>query len=126
MVRLLFVTLLLTPFTLLASPRTVYPLSSSTLNPGAIGVDLSLLYSQTLSYYDIDGNEVELEEDDDYKLMDYDFTLAYGYTAQIQIGVNAKFRQVTSANTDTENSTSGIESVAAQFKYQFKKINIIF
>lgn len=97
----------------------VYPLKSRTLDPSGINFDFNYTFSQTLSYYDVDGNEVALDEEDDYKLSDYNFSINYGYTTNLELGVNFIYRQVSSANALVENSTAGVESYAISAKYAF-------
>lgn len=117
MFRLLLTFCLLSQFANAAG--RVYPLNSRTLDPSGINFDFKYKYSQTLNYYDVDGNEVALEEEDDYKLTDYNFSLSYGYTTNLELGINFIYRQVTSSDAFVENSAGGIESYALSAKYSF-------
>lgn len=117
MFRLLLTFCLLTQFGY--ASNKVYPSKSQTLNPSAINFDMQFLFSQTLSYYDVDGNEVALDEDVDYKLMDYSFSLNYGYTTNLEFGINFVYRQISSSNSTVENKVGGIESYAASGKWNF-------
>ncbi|EQC50544.1 hypothetical protein [Bacteriovorax sp. DB6_IX] len=110
----------------MATPRKVYPLQAETIAGGAYDYSLNFLYSKTLSFYDVDGNETELEELQDYTLMDTDLKLKYGYSRKLELIAGAKFRQVSSGRDDGSGSgvtdtTSGIENVNIGFKYAWKK-----
>lgn len=101
-----------------------YPYKSDSLSPGAYGFDMNFLYSKTLNFYDVDGNDVELEEYQNFGLIDSDVTITYGYSRKLDLYFSGKYRQVTSEAGDEEESTttttSGFESGAIGFKYTFK------
>ena len=99
-----------------ASPRKVHPLSASALRYKSYQYDISTRYSKTLSYFDVDSNEVALNESFNYSLMDFDLGISYGFRENFTVGLDGKFRQVTSENSLETLTTSGIESIGVSFK----------
>lgn len=122
-----FILLSLLSLNSLASPRKVYPLKAETIPAGAYNFDFNFTYSKTISFYDVDGNETELEEFQDYSLMDTDIKISYGYTKKLEFTLGGKFRQASSNRQDGSNqnsvtdTASGIENMSIGFKYAWKR-----
>jgi len=89
-------------------------------NAYAIGIKGSLF--QTTSYYDTDGTELEMSEGSDYKLMDLDFSVAYGISSSLEVTGFGRVRSVTSTANETKASNSGAESLGLSAKYSFARI----
>jgi hypothetical protein len=123
----IFILLSLLSLNTLATPRKVYPLKAETIPAGAYNFDFNFNYSKTLSFFDVDGNEVELGEFQDYSLMDTDIKISYGYTRKLEFTLGGKFRQASSNRQDGTNqnsvtdTTSGIEHASVGFKYAWKR-----
>jgi hypothetical protein len=105
----------------LATPRRVYPLRGEAISKSSYHYELSLLHSVTLSRYDIDGNEVPLDEEENFSLTDFNFGLNYGFGDKLTIGGSLKYRQLSNENTQQTLSTSGVESFGLNFRYELKK-----
>ena len=120
MKSLIYILLLLSSSSF-ATPRKVYPLKAEVLSQGAYNFDLNANYSQTLSFYDVEGTEVELEESQAYTMTDTDIKLSYGYSRKLELSFGGKYRQITSEDSVESTTTSGIENINIGFKYALKK-----
>ncbi len=98
----------------------VFPNPSGTLFEKSWGFYADFLYSKTTSYYDVDGVEESLEEEQDFQLMDTRLRLDYGWSKRFQVGSDLLIRQLESVDSGGTTSNSGLESVGVHFKYSFK------
>lgn len=100
------------------------------LNPKAYSMDFSEYVFATTAYYDKDGNENPLPADYAFMLADTSFSLAYGYSANLEFQVTGKARYVnsqTTLSTDPKTLTKmGFESAQVGIKYQLPPLNNSF
>ena len=87
------------------------------LNPTAYSVNAGVSAFQTTSYFDYDGNETEMNEGDDYQMINADFIVTYGVSKNLEISGMGRFRSVTSTNNNISASNSGPESLGIELKY---------
>lgn len=104
-----------------AASSRLYPLASRTLDPKAFNFDFSFTRSQTLSYFDVDGNQVELDENDDYLLQDMTMKINYGYSSNIEVGADVTYRMISSSDSTYTNEASGLEAYGVNIKYLFSE-----
>lgn len=87
------------------------------LNPKAYSVNASVGAFQTTSYFDYQGSEVEMNEGDEYQMINADFKVTYGVSKDLEISGMGRFRSVTSTANDVSASNSGPESLGVELKY---------
>lgn len=101
----------------LYAKKTLYRPSAFTLPLKAKEIDFSANLLTTSSIYDIDGNEVELGEEDSFSRQDFDLSFGYGFTKEIELRAGARYRSQTSETATESRSASGIESIVIGAKY---------
>lgn len=115
--------ILLSTTNLLAA--STYRGGAEILNPEAYAVSAAASVFQTASYFDQDGNDLEMAAESDFQMMNLDLNLAYGISRNLEITGLAKFRNISSTINTEETTKSGIESLGVLAKYAFVPINKI-
>lgn len=87
------------------------------LDEGAYGVRVEGNYFDTLGHFDGEGNEIALNEGESFNKMDVDLSIIYGPTAQIDLFVKGRYRQVQSTSSQLDLSNSGPESAGGGIRY---------
>jgi hypothetical protein len=89
------------------------------LNPNGYSINMSASSFQTSSYYDSEGQEIEMPEGYDFKLNDFDLGLSYGFSNTLELSAFGRFRKLTSTLNDVSTDKSGLESLGVEAKYGF-------
>ena len=89
----------------------VYQLNARTLAPKSYEIKLQADYWQTTSFYDVDGNEVEMVVDQSFDKYEINSQIKYAFINFFELDVFLNFRQM-NAYTSTYGDTSegGVES----------------
>lgn len=92
------------------------------LNPKGYSIFASTMVFQTSALYDQEGTEVALNDGDEFRLIDVDFGLSYGISANFEASLFGRFRSVTSTLNGTNAANSGPESAGVSAKYSFDPV----
>jgi len=86
-----------------------------------LGIKVEAL--NTDSNFDIDGNEIDLEEGESFSLIDVELSFSYGWSKQFEVGAAVNLRRVSDSASGTDgvildNSITGIHSFTPYLKYK--------
>jgi len=106
-----------------AAGQRAYVARSQNIPERAYQVNVLGSFWQTTSHYDHSGNEVALEEGEDFTKIDGEIAVRYGYSQRIEWRVGGRYRQNSGiANSSArELRSAGFESGEIGFKYAFAR-----
>ena len=95
---------------------------------GQYQFELNAEVLNTDSNFDIDGNEIELEEDESFSLIDVELSFSYGWSKQFEVGAALNLRRVTDSASGVDgaildNATTGLHSLTPYLKYRLLQSN---
>lgn len=99
----------------------IYQGGAELLNPKAYSFNATGSIFETAGFYDEEGVEEELVDENAYQLMDLDFAISYGISQTLELTAFGRFRKVTSTVGEEIRENSGPESLALEAKYGFPR-----
>ena len=105
-----------------ASSKAIFNGNAELLNEKAYSISTQTSYFYSTSTYDSDGTEQPLLTGTSFKMLDFDLSLGYGFTKNIEFNGLFKARTVSVTNTQASATNKGPESVGVLLKYAFNPI----
>jgi hypothetical protein len=88
--------------------------------PKEFTVNLDGQYFETVGFYDREGGESDISDNNSFNEKDLEAKLVYGINKDFEAGIFFRGREVVSKTGDTELTNNGLESYGVLAKYSFK------
>jgi hypothetical protein len=89
------------------------------LNSGGLEVGASVYHFSTTAVFDVEGEKISLDEEDDFRLIDGNFHVRYGYGPQLELRGELRARMIDGQTTQANYTAQGIESGLFGLRYGF-------
>lgn len=100
-----------------SSPVFAKRLLGKTIREKELRIDLSGSYFYKTATFDIDGNIVNMEADEEYSLVNSDLFVSFGFAPDFEMFGGGRFRMVDSIKGEVELTNTNIESYHVGGKY---------